>query len=262
MPRHPRPCCQQAEIAWNSPTPCCSSSTTAVGATATDEAIVKMLRSRSRSSWWPTRWTTRAGSRLGNPVGPRFRRAVPGIGFTAPRDHDLTDSVTLDTLPRVLHHRRPGAFRRSAPDCPDRASDDRQVLAARTARRLQRVIIDDTAGTTVTRWIEFIDSAAAPGVSWTPPVSAAAGAWRGRRLLRLAADAERPRKAEVAVVLLAVDKVLSEQDVRICGSPSNPPSLVLAFNKWTCWTTARTCWSANRQASPTWRRRRASTFHG
>ena len=98
----------------------------------------------------------------------------------------------------------------------------------------ERVVVDNTAGTTrdpVDEFIElggrtwrFVDTA---GIRRRQHMAQGADYYAS---LRTQAALE---KAEVAVVLLAVDEVLSEQDVRILQlAIESGRALVLAFNKW------------------------------
>ena len=96
------------------------------------------------------------------------------------------------------------------------------------------MVVDNTAGTTrdpVDEFIElgdrtwrFVDTA---GIRRRQHMAQGADFYAS---LRTQAALE---KAEVAVVLLAVDEVLSEQDVRILQlAIESGRALVLAFNKW------------------------------
>ena len=78
----------------------------------------------------------RPGGRLGHALGPRLRRAVPGLGTARPRRR-RPPGPRHGHAARVLHDRRPGALRRPAPHRPDRASERGQVLAAEQAGRLR-----------------------------------------------------------------------------------------------------------------------------
>src|SRR5919205_110616 len=166
----------------------------AVGATATDEAVMKMLR-----------------------------RGVA----------DLLDHV-MDTLPEfstVEGVERSGGPRRIA--LIGRPNVGKSSLLNKLAGS-ERVVVDNTAGTTRDPVDEFIELG---GQTWRFVDTAGI---RRRQHMAQGADfyaslrtQSALEKAEVAVVLLAVDEVLSEQDVRILQlAIESGRALVLAFNKW------------------------------
>ncbi|MCW1249462.1 ribosome biogenesis GTPase Der [Acaricomes phytoseiuli] len=208
-----------------------------VGATAMDEAMVKMLRKAAKTkpvilvankaddqrvdSDVSTLW----GLGLGE---PRAVSAAHGRGVA-----DLLDAA-VEALPEFSEVEtvdRSGGPRRVA--LIGRPNVGKSSLLNKLAGA-QRVVVDDLAGTTrdpVDEFIElgdrtwrFVDTA---GIRRRQHMAQGADFYASLRT-QAALD-----KAEVAVVLLSVDEVLSEQDVRILQlAVDSGRAMVLAFNKW------------------------------
>ena len=146
---------------------------------------------------------------------------------------DLLDHV-MDTLPEfstIEGLERSGGPRRIA--LIGRPNVGKSSLLNKLAGS-ERVVVDNTAGTTRDPVDEFIELG---GRTWRFVDTAGI---RRRQHMAQGADfyaslrtQSALEKAEVAVVLLAVDEVLSEQDVRILQlAIESGRALVLAFNKW------------------------------
>ena len=206
-----------------------------VGATSTDEHVVRMLRASeaARSSSSPTRSTTRVRS----PRRPRCgasasasrgrSRAVHGRGVA-----DLLDDV-MTVLPEIsaVAKEEVGGPRRVA--ILGRPNVGKSSLLNKAAGE-ERVVVNELAGTTrdpVDEQVElggklwrFVDTA---GIRRRVHLQQGADFYAS---LRTSAALE---KAEVAVVVLDVTEPISEQDVRIIDLVlESGRALVLAFNKW------------------------------
>ena len=205
-----------------------------VGITATDEAVVKMLRSKGKP-------VIVVANKVDDIQNEADASTLWGLGFGEPYPvsalhgrgtADMLDAV-LDVLPEYSAYGgldRSGGPRRIA--LIGRPNVGKSSLLNKLAGS-ERVVVDDTAGTTrdpVDEMIElggrtwrFVDTA---GIRRRQHMAQGADFYAS---LRTQAALE---KAEVAVVLLAVDEVLSEQDVRILQlAIDSGRALVLAFNK-------------------------------
>ena len=208
----------------------------AVGATATDEGVVKMLRRSKKpvimvankvddfaqEADSATLWGLGFGEPYPVSAAPRPRRGRPA----GPRHgHAARSSPTIEGLERSGGPRRVALI--------GRPNVGKSSLLNKLAGS-ERVVVDNTAGTTRDPVDEFIELG---GRTWRFVDTAGI-----RRRLHMAQGADfyaslrtqsALEKAEVAVVLLAVDEVLSEQDVRILQlAIESGRALVLAFNKW------------------------------
>ena len=205
-----------------------------VGATSTDEHVVRMLR---RSGKTVLLLANKADDQRSDPevaslwslgLGePRPVSALHGRGVA-----DLLDAVVA-ALPE-----------RSAVAAPRRGGPRRVALLGRPnvgkssllnkAAGEQRVVVADVAGTTRDPVDEEVELA---GRVWTFVDTAGI---RRRVHMQQGADfyaslrtAAALEKAEVAVVLLDVSEPISEQDVRIIDLVlESGRALVLAYNKW------------------------------
>ncbi|MCQ1987318.1 ribosome biogenesis GTPase Der [Arthrobacter sp. zg-Y844] len=206
-----------------------------VGITATDEAVVRMLRGKGKP-------VVVVANKVDDIQNEADASSLWGLGFGEPYPvsalhgrgtGDMLDAV-LDVLPEYSAYGgldRSGGPRRIA--LIGRPNVGKSSLLNKLAGS-ERVVVDDTAGTTrdpVDEMIElggrtwrFVDTA---GIRRRQHMAQGADFYAS---LRTQAALE---KAEVAVVLLAVDEVLSEQDVRILQlAIESGRALVLAFNKW------------------------------
>ncbi|MDJ0356978.1 ribosome biogenesis GTPase Der [Paenarthrobacter sp. PH39-S1] len=206
-----------------------------VGITATDEAVVKMLR-RSKKP------VILIGNKVDDIVQESDAATLWGLGLGQPWPvsavhgrgvADMLDRV-MEVLPEfsaVEGLERSGGPRRVA--LIGRPNVGKSSLLNKLAGS-ERVVVDPMAGTTrdpVDEFIElgdrtwrFVDTA---GIRRRVHMAQGADFYAS---LRTQSALE---KAEVAVVLLAVDEVLSEQDVRILQlAVESGRALVLAFNKW------------------------------
>jgi GTP-binding protein len=205
-----------------------------VGPTATDEHVVKMLRSTNKpvilvaNKVDDIRHEPEAASLWSLGLGqPWPVSAVHGRGVADLLDHVLT------VLPEVsaVAKEQVGGPRRVA--LLGRPNVGKSSLLNRAAGE-ERVVVHDTAGTTRDPVDEQIELA---GKVWTFVDTAGI-----RRRMNLAQGADfyaslrtsaALEKAEVAVVLIDVTEPISEQDVRIIELVlESGRALVLAFNKW------------------------------
>ncbi len=205
-----------------------------VGPTATDEHVVKMLRSSKKpvilvaNKVDDPRHEPEAASLWSLGLGqPWTVSAVHGRGVADLLDHVLT------VLPRVsaVAKDQVGGPRRVA--LLGRPNVGKSSLLNRAAGE-ERVVVHDTAGTTRDPVDEQIELG---GKVWTFVDTAGI-----RRRMNLAQGADfyaslrtsaALEKAEVAVVLIDVTEPISEQDIRIIELVlESGRALVLAFNKW------------------------------
>ena len=205
-----------------------------VGATATDEHVVRLLRKTKKPVFLVAnkvddlRQEPEAAALWNLGLGEPYPvSALHGRGVA-----DMLDAV-LAALPETPEERfdEAGGPRRVA--LLGRPNVGKSSLLNKLAGS-ERVVVDPLAGTTrdpVDELIElggkpwrFIDTA---GIRRRVHMAQGADFYAS---LRTQAALER---AEVAVVLLAADEVLSEQDVRILQMAiDSGRALVLAFNKW------------------------------
>ncbi|MHA7173603.1 ribosome biogenesis GTPase Der [Arthrobacter monumenti] len=206
-----------------------------VGATAMDEAIVRMLRRIKKP-------VILAANKVDDIQVESDASALWALGLGEPYpvsalhgrgSADMLDAV-LEKLPEfsaVEGIQRTGGPRRVA--LIGRPNVGKSSLLNKLAGT-ERVVVDPTAGTTRDPVDEMIELG---GRTWRFVDTAGI-----RRRVHMAHGADfyaslrtqtALEKAEVAVVLLAVDEVLSEQDVRILQlAIGSGRALVLAFNKW------------------------------
>lgn len=206
-----------------------------VGATATDEAIVRMLRRKKKP-------VILIANKVDDIQNEADAAALWSLGFGEPMPvsalhgrgtADMLDRA-VELMPEFSEHgglERSGGPRRVA--LIGRPNVGKSSLLNKLAGT-ERVVVDPLAGTTrdpVDEMIElggrvwrFVDTA---GIRRRQHMAQGADFYAS---LRTQSALE---KAEVAVVLLAVDEVLSEQDVRILNlAIESGRALVLAFNKW------------------------------
>jgi GTP-binding protein len=206
-----------------------------VGATATDEAVVKMLRRKKKP-------VVLIANKVDGPSQEADAAALWSLGFGQPwpvsslhgrGTGDALDAV-LEVLPEESAYGDPlpeGGPRRVA--LLGRPNVGKSSLLNKVAGS-ERVVVNDVAGTTRDPVDELVELG---GRTWRFVDTAGL---RRRQHMAVGADyyaslrtASALDKAEVAVVLLAVDEVLSEQDQRILQQViDSGRALVLAFNKW------------------------------
>ena len=205
-----------------------------VGATATDEAVVRMLRRAGKP-------VVLAANKVDDERGESDAAGLWALGLGEPYpvsalhgrgSGDLLDAV-LDALPErsAVNSAAPDGLRRVA--LLGRPNVGKSSLLNALAGG-QRVVVDAVAGTTrdpVDEVVEvggrpwlFVDTA---GLRRRVHQTQGADFYAG---LRTHAALE---KAEVAVVLLAAGEPLTEQDTRIISMVVDAGrALVLAYNKW------------------------------
>ncbi len=206
-----------------------------VGATATDEAVVKMLRRKKRP-------VVLVANKVDSELLEAEASALWGLGFGEPHCvsavHGRGAADMLDAVMRVLPETSQfgGAQERGGPRrvaLIGRPNVGKSSLLNKLAGQ-ERVVVDPLAGTTrdpVDELVElggrqwrFVDTA---GIRRRVHMQHGADFYASLRT-QTALD-----RSEVAVVLIAVDEVLSEQDIRILQMAiESGRAIVLAFNKW------------------------------
>ncbi len=206
-----------------------------VGATAVDEAVVKMLRRKRKpvvllankveteahmAEVYPL-WNLGLGE-------PYPISALHGNGTG-----DVLDAV-VKLLPETAQHGGMipiGGPRRVA--LIGRPNVGKSSLLNKLAGS-ERVVVDDVAGTTRDPVDEYIELG---GETWrfvdTAGVRRRQHMAQGSEYYAMLRTQRALDKAEVAVALLAVDEPISEQDVRILQmAVDSGRALVIAYNKW------------------------------
>ncbi len=205
-----------------------------VGATSTDERVVKMLRASGKP-------VMLVANKVDDAVQEPFIAELWSLGLGEPHPvsalHGRGVADLLDTALRVLPEesavakREVGGPRRVA--LLGRPNVGKSSLLNKVAKE-ERVVVNELAGTTrdpVDEQVEikgkvwrFVDTA---GIRRRVHMAQGADFYAS---LRTTAALE---KAEVAVVLLDVTEPISEQDIRIIDLVlESGRALVLAFNKW------------------------------
>ena len=224
---------EQAEIAVSMADAVLFVVDSAVGATATDEAVMRMLRKAKKP-------VLLVANKVDDFAQEADAAMLWGLGFGQPWPvsalhgrgvADLLDAA-LEVLPEfsaIAGVERSGGPRRVA--LIGRPNVGKSSLLNRLAGS-ERAVVNELAGTTRDPIDEFIELG---GRTWR--FVDTAGIRRRQHMaqgadyyasLRTQAALE---KAEVAVVLLGADEVLSEQDVRILNlAIESGRALVLAFN--------------------------------
>ncbi|GAB3621177.1 ribosome biogenesis GTPase Der [Glutamicibacter endophyticus] len=206
-----------------------------VGATATDEAVVKMLRRKKKPVFLVANKVDDFNQEAEAAVlwGLGFGQPWPVSALHGRGTADLLDAV-MEKLPE--HSAYGGVIPRGGPRriaLIGRPNVGKSSLLNKLAGA-ERVVVDNYAGTTrdpVDELVElggqvwrFVDTA---GIRRRQHMAVGSDYYAS---LRTQAALE---KAEVAVVLLAADEVVSEQDVRIIQMTIEAGrALVLAINKW------------------------------
>ncbi|WDF34478.1 ribosome biogenesis GTPase Der [Arthrobacter agilis] len=206
-----------------------------VGATATDEAVVRMLRRKKKP-------VILVANKVDDIQNEADASVLWGLGFGQPwpvsalhgrGTADMLDKV-VEILPEFSEHggiERSGGPRRVA--LIGRPNVGKSSLLNKLAGS-DRVVVDPLAGTTRDPVDEMIELG---GRTWrfvdTAGIRRRVHMQQGADFYASLRTQSALEKAEVAVVLLAVDEILSEQDVRILNMAiESGRSIVLAFNKW------------------------------
>ncbi|NMR30095.1 ribosome biogenesis GTPase Der [Crystallibacter degradans] len=206
-----------------------------VGATATDESVVRMLRRKKKP-------VILVANKVDDMAQEADASTLWGLGFGEPYPvsalhgrgtADMLDAV-MDVLPEFSAYgglERTGGPRRVA--LIGRPNVGKSSLLNKLAGS-ERVVVDPQAGTTRDPVDEMIELG---GRTWrfvdTAGIRRRVHMQQGADFYASLRTQSALEKAEVAVVLLAVDEVLSEQDVRILQlAIDSGRALVLAFNKW------------------------------
>lgn len=206
-----------------------------VGATATDEAVVRMLRRKNRP-------VILVANKVDDIQNEADAATLWALGFGQPwpvsalhgrGTADMLDRV-LELLPEFSEHggiERSGGPRRVA--LIGRPNVGKSSLLNKLAGT-DRVVVDPLAGTTRDPVDEMLELG---GRTWrfvdTAGIRRRVHMQQGADYYASLRTQSALEKAEVAVVLLAVDEVLSEQDVRVLNlAIESGRALVLAFNKW------------------------------
>lgn len=206
-----------------------------VGATDTDEAVVKMLR-RSRKP------VVLVANKVDDQRSEADAAMLWSLGLGQPwpvsalhgrGSGDVLDAV-LEVLPTVSSVS--GAYRRGGPRrvaLLGRPNVGKSSMLNKLAGS-ERVVVDDVAGTTRDPVDEYIELA---GKTWrfvdTAGIRRRVHQTRGADFYASLRTRTALEKAEVAVVLIDVSESLTEQDVRVVQQVVDAGrALVLAFNKW------------------------------
>ena len=205
-----------------------------VGATSTDEAVVRLLRKTRKPVFLvankidDTRQEPEAAALWSLGLGePHPVSAIHGRGVA-----DLLDEI-MRVLPDVsaVAKQEIGGPRRVA--ILGRPNVGKSSLLNKAAGQ-ERVVVDDLAGTTRDPVDEIVEL---DGRLWrfvdTAGIRRRVHLQQGADFYASLRTASALEKAEVAVVVLDVSETLSEQDVRIIDLVlESGRALVLAFNKW------------------------------
>jgi GTPase len=205
-----------------------------VGATSTDEAVVRLLRRSGKP-------VVLAANKVDDQRGELEATALWSLGLGEPHpvsglhgrgSGDLLDAV-LDVLPPV-----------SAVGGPDQPGLRRVALVGRpnvgkssllnALAGTERVVVDDTAGTTRDPVDEIVEVAGRP---WrfvdTAGIRRRVHQTKGADFYASLRTQAALEKAEVAVVLLDAGEPLTEQDTRVVQMAVDAGrAVVLAYNKW------------------------------
>ena len=206
-----------------------------VGATAVDEAVVRMLRRKKKP-------VLLAANKVDSEVHMVEVHALWNLGLGQPYPisalhgtgtGDLLDAA-LRAMPETAQHGGlvpQGGPRRVA--LVGRPNVGKSSLLNKLAGS-DRVVVDEVAGTTRDPVDELIELG---GKTWrfvdTAGIRRRQHMAHGSEYYAMLRTQRALDKAEVAVVLLAVDAPISEQDVRILQmAVDSGRALVIAYNKW------------------------------
>jgi GTP-binding protein len=206
-----------------------------VGATDTDEAVVRVLRRAGKPVVLAANKVDdlRAESDAAGMWSLGLGQPYPVSALHGRGSGDLLDAI-LDALPEAPEHgfgNEPGGPRRVA--LVGRPNVGKSSLLNRLAGE-DRVVVDSVAGTTVDPVDEVIELG---GREWrfvdTAGIRRRVHEASGHEYYASLRTQAALEKAEVAVVLIDSGDVLSEQDTRIIQLVlDSGRALVLAFNKW------------------------------
>ncbi len=206
-----------------------------VGATDTDEAVVRVLRRAGKPVVLAANKVDdlRAESDAAGMWSLGLGQPYPVSALHGRGSGDLLDAI-LDALPEAPEHgfgNEPGGPRRVA--LLGRPNVGKSSLLNRLAGE-DRVVVDSVAGTTVDPVDEVIELG---GREWrfvdTAGIRRRVHEASGHEYYASLRTQAALEKAEVAVVLVDSGDVLSEQDTRIIQLVlDSGRALVLAFNKW------------------------------
>src|SRR6185312_2016856 len=206
-----------------------------VGATDTDESVVRLLRRSGKPVILVANKVDDARAEADAAMLWSFGLGQPWpvSALHGRGSGDVLDAV-LDVLPKVSA--AGGAYARGGPRrvaLVGRPNVGKSSLLNKLAGE-DRVVVDNVAGTTRDPVDEMIELG---GKTWrfvdTAGIRRRVHMQQGADFYASLRTQTALEKAEVAVVLLAVDEVLSEQDVRILQlAIESGRALVLAFNKW------------------------------
>jgi GTP-binding protein len=205
-----------------------------VGATDTDEAVVRILR-RSRKP------VILAANKVDGPAGDADAAALWNLGLGEPYPvsalHGRGSGELLDAILKALPHAPGEQF--AEPSGPRRIAllGKPNVGKSSLLNRLagaDRVMVDPVAGTTIDPVDELVEIG---GITWrfvdTAGIRRRVGEASGAEYFASLRTASALDRSEVAVVLVDASQPLSEQDLRIVSMVVEAGrALVIAYNKW------------------------------
>jgi GTP-binding protein len=205
-----------------------------VGATDTDEAVVRILR-RSRKP------VILAANKVDGPAGDADATALWNLGLGEPYPvsalHGRGSGELLDAVLEALPHAPGEQF--AEPSGPRRVAllGKPNVGKSSLLNRLagaDRVVVDPVAGTTIDPVDELVEIG---GITWrfvdTAGIRRRVGEASGAEYFASLRTASALDRSEVAVVLVDASQPLSEQDLRIVSMVVEAGrALVIAYNKW------------------------------
>ncbi|MDO5698465.1 MAG: bifunctional cytidylate kinase/GTPase Der [Dermatophilus congolensis] len=206
-----------------------------VGATDTDEAVVRLLRRSGKP-------VVLVANKVDDNRGEADAAMLWSLGLGQPWPvsalHGRGSGDALDALLDVLPEKTSvaGAYRRGGPRrvaLLGRPNVGKSSLLNKLAGE-ERVVVDDVAGTTRDPVDEFIELG---GTTWrfvdTAGIRRRVHQTRGADFYASLRTRTALEKAEVAVVLIDASETITEQDIRIVQQVVDAGrALVIAYNKW------------------------------